>query len=186
VFDGNSAAADAHEAIFHKIHNLIQRFNDDVRWTRKVTDVRFWLDFHISERSSESDKEINYITDSAGLSGGQKAKLAYTILASAIAYQYGLDYGNRRSNSFRLVVIDEAFSKIDETNARYAMQLFQKLDLQLLVVSPLGSTRVVEDYIAACHFVANNPEGNDSQVRNLTISEYMEEKERLSVEAGMA
>jgi uncharacterized protein YPO0396 len=66
------------------------------------------------------------------------------------------------------------------------MQLFQKLDLQLLVVSPLGSTRVVEDYIAACHFVANNPEGNNSQVRNLTISEYMEEKERLSVEAGMA
>ena len=185
VFDGHEDTADAHEATFHKIHNLIQRFNEDDRWTRKVTDVRYWLDFHISERSSESDAEINYITDSAGLSGGQKAKLAYTILASAIAYQFGLDYGETRSNSFRFVVIDEAFSKIDEANAQYAMNLFQQLDLQLLVVSPLGSTRVVEDYITACHFVANNSEGNDSQVRNLSIGEYMEEKARLAVAAGI-
>ena len=185
VFDGQAEKSDDHEAIFHKIHNLIQRFNDDDRWTRKVTDVRYWLDFHISERSTESEAEVNYITDSAGLSGGQKAKLAYTILASAIAYQFGLDYGETRSNSFRFVVIDEAFSKIDESNARYAMHLFQQLDLQLLVVSPLGSTRVVEDYITACHFVANTTDGNDSQVRNLTISEYMVEKARLAAAAGM-
>ena len=130
--------------------------------------------------------EVEYITDSSGLSGGQKAKLAYTILASAITYQFGLDHEQTRSHSFRFVVIDEAFSKIDEENARYAMNLFEQLGLQLLVVSPLGSTRVVEEYITACHFVANNAEGNYSQVRNLTISEYMEEKEKLLVAQGMA
>ena len=185
VFDGQEDSLESNEATFKKINALIDRFNDDERWTRKVTDVRYWLDFSISERSTESDEEIKYITDSSGLSGGQKAKLAYTILASAIAYQFGLDHDQVRSNSFRFVVIDEAFSKIDEDNARYAMNLFEKLGLQLLVISPLGSTRVVEDYITACHFVANNSEGNQSQVRNLTISEYMEEKSRLMTLQGI-
>ncbi len=185
VFDGRQDTLESNEATFRKINALIDRLNEDDRWTRKVTDVRYWLDFSVSERSLESDEEVKYITDSSGLSGGQKAKLAYTILASAIAYQFGLDQHHAQANSFRLVVIDEAFSKIDEDNARYAMQLFEQLGLQLLVVSPLGSTRVIEDYIAACHFVANNAEGNHSQVRNLTISEYMEEKARLLVAQGL-
>ena len=179
VFADNEGSTAAGEASFLRIKNLIDRFDHDERWTRKVTDVRQWLDFSVSERYLETDEEKSFITDSGGLSGGQKAKLAYTILASAIAYQFGLDYGRPRQQAFRFVVIDEAFSKIDEDNARYAMDLFRQLDLQLLVVSPLGSTRVVEDYITACHFVTNNAEGNDSQVRTLSIEEYHAEKARL-------
>ncbi len=178
IFADNTGDETANEASFQRIRDLIRRFDTEERWTNKVTDVRNWVDFSISERYRESDEEKNYITNSDGLSGGQKAKLAYTILAAAIAYQFGLDYGQTRSQSFRFVVIDEAFSKIDDDNARYAMELFRKLDLQLLVVSPLGATRVVEDYIGACHFIANNEDGSYSQVRNLTIDEYHTEKER--------
>ena len=179
VFADNEGSTAADEASFLRIKRLIDRFDHEERWTRKVTDVRQWLDFSVSERYRETGEEKSYVTDSAGLSGGQKAKLAYTILASAIAYQFGLDYGRPHEHAFRFVVIDEAFSKIDEANARYAMDLFRQLDLQLLVVSPLGSTRVVEDYITACHFVTNTAEGNDSQVRTLGIEEYHAEKARL-------
>lgn len=179
LFAGNPDNDADSEAIFHRIRDLIHRFDTEERWTGKVTDVRNWVNFSIRERYRESGEDKNYITDSDGLSGGQKAKLAYTILAAAIAYQFGLDYGETRSKSFRFVVIDEAFSKIDEDNARYAMELFDKLDLQLLVVSPLGATRVVEDYISTCHFVANNDEGSFSQVRNLSLQEYEAEKARV-------
>lgn len=109
IFADNEGSTAAGEASFLKIKNLIDRFDHDERWTRKVTDVRNWLDFSMSERYLETGEEKSFITGSAGLSGGQKAKLAYTILAAAIAYQFGLDYGEPRSNSFRLVVIDEAF-----------------------------------------------------------------------------
>jgi uncharacterized protein YPO0396 len=81
-------------------------------------------------------------------------------------------------------VVDEAFSKSDETNARYAMELFKQLNLQLLVVTPLDKTHIVEPYIAACHFVANNEEENDSKVYNLTIQQYYEQK--AAFEAGQA
>lgn len=177
---GIPATAESNEASFQKIKALIERFTTEERWTQKVTDVRNWLNFSASERYKEDNTEKHYYSDSSGKSGGQKAKLAYTILASAIAYQFGLDWGTARSKSFRFVVVDEAFSKSDEANARYAMELFRNLNLQLLVVTPPKSNdiQVVEPYIAACHYVTNSSEENDSRVYNLSMAQYLENKEK--------
>jgi uncharacterized protein YPO0396 len=176
--------AEANEASFQRIQALIRRFEQEDRWTAKVTDVRNWLDFSAEERYREDDTIKNYYNDSSGKSGGQKTKLAYTILASAIAYQYGLDEPDERKQAFRFVVIDEAFVRSDEMNARYAMELFKQLDLQLLVVTPLDKIHVIEPYISACHYVTNNLEENDSRVYNFTIEEYLEHKQAL--QAGVA
>ena len=106
----------------------------------------------------------------------QKAKLAYTILASAIAYQYGLEVNEKRSRSFRFVVVDEAFSRSDEKNASYAMTLFEELQLQLLIITPAKDIHVVEPFISACHYVFNNEEGNHSQVYNMNMTQYYAQK----------
>ena len=172
-----SRTSEANESSFQRIRELLKRFDDDPRWTSLVTDVRNWLDFSASELYRETDTQKNYYTDSSGKSGGQKAKLAYTILASAIAYQYGLDQEDGRGRTFRFVAVDEAFSKSDEQNARYAMELFRQLDLQLLVITPLDKIHIVEPYITACHFVTNNEEENDSRVYNLTFAEYLARKQ---------
>ncbi len=176
--DVGQRTPEANEISFQRIRALIERFESekDARWTNKVTDVRNWLDFAAEERYREDNSLKNYYSDSSGKSGGQKAKLAYTILASAIAYQYGLAQDEEQTRSFRFVVVDEAFSKSDETNARYAMELFRQLNLQLLVVTPLDKTHVVEPYIAACHFVSNSAEENDSRVITMTIDQYQAEK----------
>ena len=65
----------------------------DRPWTRKVTDVRNWFMFSASERWREADAEHENYTDSGGKSGGQKEKLAYTILAASLAYQFKLEWG---------------------------------------------------------------------------------------------
>lgn len=165
------------EDSFGRVRELLKRFEEDPRWSTFVTDVRNWLDFSAAELYRENDVQKNYYTDSSGKSGGQKAKLAYTILASAIAYQYGLDQEDGRGRTFRFVAVDEAFSKSDEQNARYAMELFRQLDLQLLVITPLDKIHVVEPYITTCHFVTNNEEENDSRVYNLTFAEYLAHKQ---------
>jgi uncharacterized protein YPO0396 len=174
--DTGQFTPEGNEISFRRIRQLIERFERDERWTNRVTDVRNWLDFAAEERYRADNSEKSFYSDSSGKSGGQKAKLAYTILASAIAYQYGLDQPDTRQRAFRFVVVDEAFSKSDENNARYAMKLFQQLDLQLLVVTPLDKTHVVERYIEACHFVSNNQEENDSRVWNMTFAEYEAQK----------
>lgn len=173
---GRQRTEEAYEAGFAKVRELITRFKEETRWTTKVTDVRHWLSFAAIERYRADDSEKHYYSDSSGKSGGQKTKLAYTILASAIAFQFGLEQGKARAESFRFVVIDEAFSRSDENNSRYAMQLFQKLDLQFLVVTPLTGIHIVEPFISACHFVWNNGEGNYSQVHTMSIQQFRQER----------
>ena len=171
--DAAQQSTEDNEARFEVIRTrLIERFKAEERWTRLVTDVRNWLDFSVSERYRADDTEKEHHTDSSGKSGGQKVKLAYTILASAIAYQFGLNSDDGRTKSFRFVVIDEAFSKSDDSNACYAMELFKNLDLQLLVITPKDKINVIEPYIASLHFVSNTPEGDCSKIASISIEDY--------------
>ena len=148
----------------------------DKRWTRKVTDVRNWFIFSASERWRDDNREHEHYTDSGGKSGGQKEKLAYTVLAASLAYQFGLEWGEIKSRSFRFVVIDEAFGRGSDESTRYALELFKRLNLQLLIVTPLQKIHIIEPYVANVGFV-HNEEGRDSKLRNLTITEYQAEKE---------
>lgn len=167
---GDHSQEELNRAYSH-IKNLIQRFDDDPNWMRRVIDVRRWRVF-AAQQIDETDKQIDYYNDSSGKSGGQKAKLAYTILASAIAYQYGLQDITQNDPSFRFVVIDEAFSKLDDDNARFAMKLFKQLGLQLLVVTPMQQLYLIEEYVEAYHLVVNNNEGNCSRLFNLNQDQY--------------
>lgn len=167
---------------FQQVKTIIERFKGretltdlDKRWTAKVTDVRNWFIFSASERWKADDTEREHYSDSAGKSGGQKEKLAYTILASALAYQFGLSFGETRSRSFRFVMIDEAFGRGSDESARYALELFKKLNLQILIVTPLQKIHIIEDYVSTVNFV-HNQDGCNSMIRNLTIEQYLEEK----------
>ncbi|MCP4399933.1 MAG: hypothetical protein GY801_21830 [bacterium] len=166
------------EESFMKVKAIIERMTNDESWRKKVTDVRNWLEFGAIEKHRLDDSPKRYYDDSQGLSGGEKAKLAYTILASAIAYQFGIDQKDKQLKSFRFVVVDEAFSKVDPENALFAMELFKQLNLQLMVVTPLDKINVVEKFIHSVHYTENKNRQN-SAVYDLTIQEYHRKKKKL-------
>lgn len=159
----------ANEERFLRIRKLLKRLQDEERWRRKVIDVRNWLEFSASELQGE--EEVRHYPDSAGLSGGQKAKLAYTVLASGLAWHFGLEEGEVAARSLRFVVIDEAFSRSDDESSRFCLDLFRKLDLQLLVVTPSDKIHVVEPFIATCHYVWYDRDTDKSQVCDLSLAE---------------
>jgi uncharacterized protein YPO0396 len=174
------------EVKFLQVKQIIERFRgregqseQDRRWTAKVTDVRNWFTFAASERWREDDTEHEHYSDSGGKSGGQKEKLAYTILAASLAYQFGLEWGAVRSRSFRFVVIDEAFGRGSDESAQYGLRLFAQLNLQLLIVTPLQKIHIIEPFVASVGFVQNE-DGRASKLRNLSIEEYREEKARMA------
>jgi uncharacterized protein YPO0396 len=138
--------------------------------------VRNWFTFSASERVRDTDAEWEHYRDSDGKSGGQKEKLAYTILAASLAYQFGLEWGAERSRDFRFAVIDEAFGRGSDVSTRYALDLFGKLGLQLLIVTPLQKVHVIEPYVHAIGFV-DNPDGRYSRVQTLTIEEFRSRRE---------
>ena len=166
------------EQRFLDVKRIIERFrgregyaDSDKAWTRRVTDVRNWFVFSASERIVETDEEWEHYSDSDGKSGGQKEKLAYTILAASLAYQFGLEWGAEKSRDFRFAVIDEAFGRGSDLSTRYALELFAKLGLQLLIVTPLQKVHVIEPYVKAIGFV-DNPGGTFSRLQTMTIEEY--------------
>lgn len=170
------------EAKFLQVKAIIDRFRGreglsdaDRRWTAKVTDVRNWFLFSASERWRADDAEHEHYSDSGGKSGGQKEKLAYTVLAASLAYQFGLEWGAVRSRSFRFVVIDEAFGRGSDESAQYGLRLFQQLNLQLLIVTPLQKIHIIEPFVASVGFV-HNEGGRDSRLRCLSIEEYRTHK----------
>ena len=178
------------KAIIERLRGRTGQTDQDRRWTVKVTDVRNWFVFAASERWREDGREHEHYSDSGGKSGGQKEKLAYTILAASLAYQFGLDWtegtqigDEHRARSFRFVVIDEAFGRGSDESAQYGLELFKKLNLQLLIVTPLQKIHIIEPFIASVGFVQND-EGRDSKLRNLSIEEYLLEKERFAVLAS--
>jgi uncharacterized protein YPO0396 len=170
------------EVKFLQVKKIIDQFRGreglselDRRWTHKVTDVRNWFLFAASERWREDGSEHEHYADSGGKSGGQKEKLAYTILAASLAYQFGLEWGAIRSRSFRFVVIDEAFGRGSDESAQYGLRLFQQLNLQLLIVTPLQKIHIIEPFVASVGFV-HNESGRASTLRNLSISDYRARK----------
>jgi uncharacterized protein YPO0396 len=175
------------ESRFLDVQKILNRFrsneNRDIEWTNKVTDVRNWFDFNASERYFADNAEKEFYAGSSGKSGGQKEKLAYTIIASALAYQFGLKIGEPKSKSFRFAVIDEAFGKGSDSSAEYGLELFKKLNLQLLIVTPLQKIHIIENYINSVHYVSNT-EGNNSELQNMSVEEYSAAKHLHNLTSG--
>jgi uncharacterized protein YPO0396 len=182
--EGTLAAADEGytEDKFLQVKRIIERLRGregsvetDRKWARKVTDVRAWFVFSASERFRSDDTEHEFYPDSGGKSGGQKEKLAYTVLAASLAYQFGIDSQQPKPRSFRFIVIDEACGRGSDDSATYALTLFAQLGLQLLIVTPLQKIHVIEPHVSSVGFV-HNEDGRASKLRNLTIEEYRAER----------
>jgi uncharacterized protein YPO0396 len=161
------------EARFVRIEKLIAHLRAEPRWREKVTDVRRWFDFAARELDSATGAERGCYEDSTGQSGGEKAKLAFTILVAAIVYQYDIDPDRQSSDRFHFVVIDEMFSKVDDQYAEYALELFRRFGLQLLIVAPLDSKALVTEPYVGCYLhVIKDARTNRSEVFGMSAHEF--------------
>jgi uncharacterized protein YPO0396 len=168
------------EDSFNKIKALLDNLTEDENLRKEVLDVRNWLKFKAVEHHREDpDKIFRSYTGTAKLSGGEGAQLTYTILGSAIAYQFGIHSEGLNTNSFRFICVDEAFSKQDDEKARFLMELCKQLHLQVMIVSPAKAEEVaiVEPYIARVHFVQRK-DNRHSVVYDMPIKQLQEQREQ--------
>ena len=167
------------ESRFEEVRKIIERFRGregyaevDRAWTELVTDVRNWFTFYATERDRSTGRAHQHYRDSDGKSGGQKEKLAYTILAASLAYQFGLEWGVERAKDFRFAVIDEAFGRGSDASTRYALDLFRRLGLQLLIVTPLQKVHIIAPYVRNIGYVENTDEGDNSRLLMMATEDY--------------
>jgi uncharacterized protein YPO0396 len=159
---------------YNNIEPLIAKLNKE-EWRQKVMEVRSWFSYKAEEFYKETDQKFKTYENMGQLSGGEKAQLTYTILGSAIAYQFGLTKEGLQTNSFRFIAIDEAFKAQDEDKARYLITLCKQLHLQLLVVTPSDNIHIVENDISFVHFVERKEE-KYSWLYDMPIEQFKEER----------
>ena len=157
---------------YHRVEQFLGDLEADMNWTERVIDVRNWFNFRADEFYKDGDGLRQSYTGAAGKSGGEKNRLASTILATAIAYQYGIDVGGKQTETFRLVAVDEMFSKTDDEFSQYLLDLFKEFHLQLLIVQPLDAKiHVVQKYVERYHVVERRD--GLSFVGDLSVHEYL-------------
>ncbi|MBO8416074.1 MAG: AAA family ATPase [Proteobacteria bacterium] len=170
------------ERKFQNIEHLIERLkgradylSEDQNWRDKVTDVRRWFIYSAIELERGTDREIEFYSSANAKSGGQKEKLAYTILAAALSYQIMLqEKDSGGSEALRFLMVDEAFSSGSPDLARYALSLFKLLELQVMVITPMTKIGVIEPYVSQIGYAENNQATNISKLCNFSVEHYKE------------
>jgi uncharacterized protein YPO0396 len=153
-----------------KVQPLISALDESEAYRNRVMDARNWSEFWADECFRQTNEIKKTYRQMGQLSGGEKAQLTYTILCSAIAYQFGITREGKNSKSLRFIAVDESFSNQDEEKATYLMELCKQLHLQLLVVTPSDKIAIVQNFIAHVHLV-QRVQNRHSVLYNMTVKE---------------
>lgn len=113
----------------------LKKYQEDME---KYADYRTYLSFRMNEIVTDAEGNIirkNYVDEMAGRdSGGEGQNPKYVALLAGFAMLY-MSQTNRDSK-IKLVLLDEAFSKMDEERSAVCLQYARKMDLQLIVCVP--------------------------------------------------
>jgi uncharacterized protein YPO0396 len=170
---------EARETVFHQVNALIEDVDKDPKRRSHIIDVRNWFDFKAEERFRSPDKPKETYQGAIGKSGGEKSRLASTILATAIAYQYDIEIDRPEGDTFRFVLIDEALSRIGDEFSAYLFEIFSRFHLQLLIIHPRDAKLHITEKFVRRYNVALKPE-RFSSVVNMTVHEFQEYKNRFA------
>ncbi len=109
-----------------------------MRDMEEYADYRNYLSFSMYEQVTDGSGTVireNFVDEMAGRdSGGEGQNPKYVALLAGFAMLYNAQ-GNRDSR-IKLVLLDEAFSKMDQERSAVCLKYARKMDLQLIVCVP--------------------------------------------------
>lgn len=104
----------------------------------KYADYRNYLSFSMFEQVTDEHGNVireNFVDDMAGRdSGGEGQNPKYVALLAGFAMLYMQQ--SKRDSKIKLVLLDEAFSKMDQERSAVCLKYARKMDLQLIVCVP--------------------------------------------------
>ncbi len=160
------------EERFNRIDKLLYAYLENQTKFIENIDPRNCFQFHGQEKNRVTGGIRNSLAGGAGYSGGQKTRLTYFVLGAAIAYQYGLAGNVQKENTFRAVVIDETFSKLDSELSLYPVKFFKQLGIQLIAVHPLDSKiYTVQDHFPRFAYVGKIRYDDNGQEKEKSVLE---------------
>jgi uncharacterized protein YPO0396 len=106
-------------------------------------------------------------------SGGEHRAPLYVIAGAALASAYRLDSGN--SDGIRLILLDEAFNKMDTINIVATMRYLEQLGLQLFMASPGDNLGTLTAFLHRYYDILRDAENSAMMIQGHDVSEKVRE-----------
>lgn len=140
---------------------------------RELQDYRNYLQYDIRIHYPNGDRAL-LSQINAKKSGGETTTPFYVAMAASFAQAYRLNQ-SRPSDTIRLALFDEAFSKMDTARTASALHFMREAGLQVLLATPPDKSGSLLPYVdSVCTVVRKN---NSSFVIEIDKSEMMEKLE---------
>ncbi len=106
----------------------------------EYTDYRSYLDYDIEIRKKNGQRQR--FSDIYGEKSGSETQVPYYVAIAASFYQL-----YRFGNSVRLMLLDEAFDKMDDDRIKSMMDFFNGLNLQVILATPPQKIEVIGEHV---------------------------------------
>ncbi|MDI1246838.1 MAG: SbcC/MukB-like Walker B domain-containing protein, partial [Rhodoferax sp.] len=146
-----------------------------------LDDYREFFEFDIE---IETDDPVTGVTKTIGHlskrigpgSGGEHRAPLYVIAGAALSSAYRMDENNQ--DGLRLILLDEAFDKMDTPNIVATMRYLEKLGLQVLLASPGENLPTLTAFLHRYFEIMKDETRHVIQVEERRVSEAMREQFR--------
>jgi uncharacterized protein YPO0396 len=132
---------------------FVEGLQNDSPFRVFVTDVRNYFQFRVFSRRrslSGEDSLAEIFTGSRkdAKSSAQTTQLAYTLLASCLAYRFKFHDPVGGQDTPRLLILDEFGGKFDNEKPREVLKLLDQMGFQSILVSPMSKAELLAESIS--------------------------------------
>jgi len=118
-------------------------------------DYRTYLDYDIKVTNQVTGQQAYLSRVSRDSSGGENQAPFYVAICASLLQIY-----QKSENSIRLVLLDEAFSKMTSDRIRPMMELFRRLQLQVLLISTVEKSPAFQPYCDITYSIVRHGDAN--------------------------
>lgn len=129
-----------HEEMAELFDKLMTKDDNGKKIVEEYTDYRSYLDYDIEIR--KKDGSVQRFSDIYGEKSGSETQVPYYVAIAASFYQI-----YRYGNSVRVMLLDEAFDKMDDERIGSMMNFFNGLDLQVIMATPPAKIETIGEKV---------------------------------------
>ncbi len=150
---------DVMEDLFKQIvdvNNLEENNEELLKNIEKFTDYRSYLDFDLIVYNRENNEEQRLSKMIKKKSGGETQTPFYISVLASFAQLYHVNEEGEIANTSRLIIFDEAFSKMDRGRIKEAVKLLRKFNLQVIISCPTDKVADISELVDETLVVLHN------------------------------